>query len=74
MKDKVRELYERLRDAVVKLQNETGGIEISTTYANANNIMMNCLIDGVEPTSEEMDFIIFFVEYYEERAISMVPQ
>jgi len=73
MKDKVRKLYERLRDAVVKLQNETGEIELSTTYANANNIMMSCMIDNIEPTSEEMDYVKLFVEYYEERASSMVP-
>jgi division protein CdvB (Snf7/Vps24/ESCRT-III family) len=74
MKDKIRELYKRLRDVVVKVQNDTGEIEVSTTYANANNIMMSCMIENIKPTSEEMNYVELFVEYYEEKASGMVSE
>ena len=71
MKDEVMKLKNRLRNAIVILQNETGEIEISTTYTNANIIIMKCLINGIEPTSEDLDFVKLIVDCYEEQASGM---
>ena len=71
MKDEVMKLKNRLRDAIVILHNRKGHIEISTTYTNANNIIMKCLMDGIEPTNEDLDFVKLIVECYEEQAAGM---
>ena len=71
MKDEVMKLKNRLRDAIVILHNRKGHIEISTTYTNTNNIIMKCLIDGIEPTNEDLDFVKLIVNCYEEQASGM---
>ena len=74
MREEVMKLKNRLRDAIVILHNRRGQIELSTTYTNANIIIMNCLIDNIEPTNEDLDFVKLIVECYEEQVAGMVSK